>query len=249
MESHGILWFLGGHSHMNLKLNGRHFRDCTINGKPPAYEFEELVLGSKDTAFLLVDVYTDPDCGETPEQAPDIGARKWWKVITNISEELEAARSVDIPVIYVTNSSPQIGLKNASFGKAFKRGWNGNIDTAFGEIKYPPSLEPLPNEYKLKKHVYSGFFDSQLDTLLRNKGITTLVMVGFWADVCLLATSLDALYRNYDVIWIRGCTMAGGDPPIEGDWTNTERYIKLFETIIGYSVEKDEFVNTCKKII
>ena len=76
-------------------------------------------------------------------------------------------------------------------------------------LRYPPELEPEDGEYYLRKHVYSAFFDTRLDTLLRNLRIGTLILAGFYADVCMLATSLDAFYRNYRVIWIRDATAGG----------------------------------------
>ena len=238
---------------MELQLNARYFRDHSINNQPASYAYEKLSLDIEKTAFLLVDVYSVDDFGQTLEQAPGKQARMWWNVINNISEALKCVRRTPIPIIYMANSSPDIQINNSAFGKLTKRVWNSNSDKAFEQIKYPLQVQPLPNEYCLEKHLYSSFFDTKLDSMLRNKGITNIIGVGFWANVCLLATSLDAFYRNYNVIWIRDCTLAAEDTSEGENWNSTQEettcfFIKLFERIIGYSISKDEFVQSCSKI-
>jgi nicotinamidase-related amidase len=101
-------------------------------------------------------------------------------------------------------------------------------------LAFPAELEPHPDEYYVRKHVYSAFFDTRLDTLLRNLGTRNLVVAGFWADICMLATALDAFYRNYRVIWLRDGTL--GDQ----EWT-----IRWFENAIGYTVTTTDFAAAC----
>lgn len=237
---------------MDIKLNARYFKDNFLGGKPPAYAYEKLSIDIEKTAFLLIDVYSVEDYGPNIEQAPHNQAMMWWKTIGNISQTLDAVRSTSIPVIYMANTSPDIELNYSVFGRLFKRVWNNNLCSAFKQLKYPPGIQPLPEEYYLKKHVYSGFFDTRLDSLLRNKCIKNIIAVGFWANVCLLATSLDALYRNYNVIWIRDCTLAAEDTSEGGSWSLTQEeatsfFIKQFERIAGYTISKDEFIQSCSK--
>ena len=97
----------------------------------------------------------------------------------------------------------------------------------------------------MRKHVYSGFFDSRLDTLLRNLPIEAVVMAGMWADMCMLTTAYDAFHRNYEVIWIRDGTMSGLDPAPNGSMPATERVADTMEWAIGYTITAAEFAAAC----
>jgi nicotinamidase-related amidase len=113
-------------------------------------------------------------------------------------------------------------------------------------LKVPPRLAPREDDLYIRKHVYSGFFDSRLDTALRNLSIETLVCAGLWANVCMAATALDALYRNYRVIWLRDGTLAGEGPEEVATLANTARWIAWFEDVVGYTVTSGEFAAACE---
>jgi len=85
----------------------------------------------------------------------------------------------------------------------------------------------------------------RLDTALRNLGVGTLVCAGLWANVCMGATALDALYRNYRVIWLRDGTLAGEKPEGVATLANTARWVAWFEEIVGYTVTSAEFAAAC----
>ena len=229
--------------------------------------FETLTLSAAQTALLLVDVYYDNqkrgDWGDSAD--PFVCHFQWME--QNISVALGAARRAGLPVLYAMNSAPRIALQRSTFGAHFARAWSedGSLETInreFAEgcvdpreyhsgpetpLKIPPSLAPREGELYIRKHVYSAFFDSRLDTALRNLGVDTLVSAGLWANVCMAATALDALYRNYRVIWLRDGTLAGEKPEDVVTLANTARWIAWFEEIVGYTVTSGEFAAACEE--
>ena len=52
----------------------------------------------------------------------------------------------------------------------------------------------------------SGFFDTELDAVLRNLDVTTLLFAGPNLDRCVLATLADAACLGYDFVLIEGCS-------------------------------------------
>ena len=52
----------------------------------------------------------------------------------------------------------------------------------------------------------SGFWDTPLDSILRNLGRTTLFFGGVNADQCVMATLQDANFLGYDCILVKDCT-------------------------------------------
>ena len=132
---------------------------------------------------------------------------------------LPALRSHDVPVIWVNwgnrpdqlNLSPAllhvykpsgagIGLGDAlpgSGAKVLERGsWSAAI---VAELAVDPS------DIHVAKYRMSGFQDTELDSILRNLGVTTLLFAGVNADQCVLCTLQDANFRGYDCLLLEDC--------------------------------------------
>ena len=67
-------------------------------------------------------------------------------------------------------------------------------------------LEPKPEDICVDKYRMSGFWDTPLDSILRNLGRTTLFFGGVNADQCVMATLQDANFLGYDCILVKDCT-------------------------------------------
>src|SRR4051812_7165183 len=73
-------------------------------------------------------------------------------------------------------------------------------------VEIYPELMPAPGEHVIKKHRYSGFFGTDLDIILREWGIDTVIISGTTTENCCLATARDALFRNYRVVFLADAT-------------------------------------------
>ncbi|MGQ4645983.1 isochorismatase family protein [Lyngbya aestuarii] len=67
-------------------------------------------------------------------------------------------------------------------------------------------LEQHPEDIRVDKYRMSGFWDTPLDSILRNLGRTTLFFTGVNADQCVMATLQDANFLGYDCILVKDCT-------------------------------------------
>src|SRR6267378_3573530 len=74
------------------------------------------------------------------------------------------------------------------------------------ELQLDETVFLLADVYVIKKQLYSGFFETHLDSLLRSLNARNLVTVGFDSRICLGTTVVDAMYRNYRVIALRDST-------------------------------------------
>ena len=63
-----------------------------------------------------------------------------------------------------------------------------------------------PDDICIDKYAMSGFYDTVLDSVLRNLHITTLLFAGVNADQCVMGTLQDGCYRGYDCILLEDCT-------------------------------------------
>jgi hypothetical protein len=67
-------------------------------------------------------------------------------------------------------------------------------------------LPPAPGEHVIKKHRYSAFLATDLDLILREWGITTVIISGTTTENCCHATARDAMFNNYKVVFLSDAT-------------------------------------------
>ena len=67
-------------------------------------------------------------------------------------------------------------------------------------------FKPLPEEVVVKKHRYSAFLDTDLDLILRSKGIRTLIMTGVATNVCVEMTARIGFLKDYYIVLLKDCT-------------------------------------------
>lgn len=69
-----------------------------------------------------------------------------------------------------------------------------------------PELAPEPGDIIVVKPRWTGFYKTDLDAILKEHGITTLVFVGGTTSNCLEATLRDAFFRDYRCLLLADCT-------------------------------------------
>jgi nicotinamidase-related amidase len=71
-----------------------------------------------------------------------------------------------------------------------------------------PEVAPLLGEVLIDKPGKGAFYATQLDLVLRTKGITHLVLTGITTDVCVRTTMREANDRGYECLVLSDCTGA-----------------------------------------
>jgi ureidoacrylate peracid hydrolase len=101
-------------------------------------------------------------------------------------------------------------------------------------------LTPHATDLVVAKHRYSGFFETDLDTLLRERCITSLVFTGCTTSVCVESTLRDAFYRDYRCLLLSDCCAEaiGSDAPR----SNHEATLAVIEALFGWTGESTHFL-------
>lgn len=71
-------------------------------------------------------------------------------------------------------------------------------------------LKPEPEDLVIHKPRYSGFSSTNLDALLREREVRTLVFTGVASNVCVESTLRDAFFLEYFPLWVADCSLASG---------------------------------------
>lgn len=101
-------------------------------------------------------------------------------------------------------------------------------------------LEQLPQDIRVDKYRMSGFWDTPLDSILRNLGRTTLFFAGVNADQCVMATLQDANFLGYDCVLVKDCT---GTTSPEYCWQATLYNVKQ---CFGFVTDSNAILNALK---
>ena len=145
------------------------------------------------------------------------------RVIANTRGVLDTARAAGMPVIYFQNGwdpdyveaggpgSPNFHKSNALKTMRARPELQGKFLAKGGwDYELVDELAPQPGDIVLPKSRYSGFFNSQLDSVLRARGIRNLVFVGIATNVCVESTLRDGFFLEYFGVVLEDATHQAG---------------------------------------
>lgn len=75
----------------------------------------------------------------------------------------------------------------------------------------PVELAPIDGDITLIKPRFSAFFQTDLDGLLKERGINTVLLAGTTTPNCIRTTCYDALSLDYNVVVLEDCTSSRND--------------------------------------
>ena len=101
-------------------------------------------------------------------------------------------------------------------------------------------LRPQAEDVVVYKHRFSGFYQTEVDDILRRLGIKNLIFTGCTTSVCVESTIRDATFRDYRCVLLADCT----GEPIGGELarSNHEASLLTIQTLFGWVAGSEGFV-------
>jgi nicotinamidase-related amidase len=153
-----------------------------------------------NTALLVIDV----------QNGVVAGSHNRDEMIDNINTLIDKARAEAVPVLWVQHRSD-------------------NLPPGSEQWQYVPELHRRDSEPLVHKAYGDSFEDTNLETLLAERGVGRLVVTGAQTDACIRSTLHGAFARGYDVTLVGDAhttedLTAYGAPPPDKVITHTNLY-------------------------
>jgi nicotinamidase/pyrazinamidase len=113
------------------------------------------------------------------------------RIVPVIKQEIARSRAAAEPVVYLTDNHLPGDAEFRMFPPHALAGTKG--------AQIVPELAPATGDVVIPKRRYSGFFGTDLDITLRERGVDTLRLVGDCTNICVLYTAADARNLGYAV--------------------------------------------------
>jgi ureidoacrylate peracid hydrolase len=218
-------------------------RMVTLPARP-----EPLRLAADQTAVVVIDMqnaYASPG-GYVDLAGFDIAGAAG--TIDKIRTVLNTARAAGVQVIYLQNGwdpdyveaggpgSPNYHKSNALKTMRARPELKGRLLARGGwDYALVDGLAPQPGDITLHKTRYSAFFNSQLDQILRARGIRNIVFVGIATNVCVESTLRDGFHLEYFGVMLEDATHhLGPDFTRQATVYNVEKFFGWVSTVADF---------------
>lgn len=237
-------------------MNNSFGRDLRLDAKP-----EPVILNTARTALIVVDMQNDFGSKGGMFDRAGINISGIQKAVGPTAKSISAARRVDMPIIYLKmgyqpdlsdlgspDSVNRTRHLRLGVGKAVKApdGRDSRIlirDTWNTDIV--PELKPEPHDTVIYKTRFSGFYNTDLDAILKKRGIRHLLFTGCTTSICVDSTVRDAMFRDYLPVLLSDCM----SEPIGDGFERTNHAASLLSTevLLGWVSDSTKLAQSIGK--
>jgi nicotinamidase-related amidase len=150
------------------------------------------------TAMIVIDMQNDFVLEGAPYEST--AGRE---MTENLNRLIAACREHDVPVIFTAHAHRSDGSDLGAVKHIHPLTAEGKALRAETEgVELYEKLDVRDSDYIMPKRRYSAFYATDLEMLLRNLGVDTVIISGVATNVCCESTTRDAYFRDFKVIFL-----------------------------------------------
>src|SRR6266852_4320741 len=215
-----------------------------------------ITIDPERTALLVVDMQNDFGAKGGNFDRAGIDISQIQKVVAPTARVIAAARKAGMKVIYL-----KMGFRPdlSDAGPPDSPNWIKHQVMHVGELVRAPDgtesrilirdtwnteivseLKPQPEDIVIWKARFSGFYQTELDDILKRLNAKVLVFTGCTTSVCVESTIRDATFRDYSPVLLEDCTAEpiGHNLPT----SNHDASLLLIQCLFGWVSRSDQFI-------
>lgn len=126
-------------------------------------------------------------------------------ILKNLLFVLQTCRKRNLPIIFT-----QHGHRDPSKdGRELSRWWGELILEGTKDWEFLPEIKVESKDIIIPKKHYSAFFETNMDQILKTRGIRDLIISGVMTNLCCETTARDGFMRDYRVFFLIDVTATG----------------------------------------
>lgn len=172
---------------------------------------ESITLDVNRTALIVVDMQNAfAKKGGMLDVLGNIDEARTDAVITGVKTLIDVFRENEMKIVYLRMTydpeaikgggpeSPNYWKQGALVAMRQHPEWKGKfLTTGSWDWEIIDEIKPLPDEIIVNKSRFSGFVNTELDNILRERNIKFMVFCGIATNVCVESTLRDAFFHEY----------------------------------------------------
>jgi nicotinamidase-related amidase len=173
----------------------------TMGAAPVAYGKDVFTLDPARAALLVIDMQNAFVAEAATFETPKARA-----MLPEVGRLLSFAREHAMPIVWTRSDHrpPYAGIlaNKCPVVREDRVCWPGDESFDF----YPDMPQPEDGEFQVVKHKYDAFHETDLDAILRNQSVETVIIIGTATNICCDSTARSAFMRDYQVAFLSDAT-------------------------------------------
>jgi len=127
------------------------------------------------------------------------------RILKNLLRVIQSCRQKGIPIIFTQHGHTDPPADGGVLGQW----WGEVILHGTKDWQFLPEIKIESRDIVLPKKRYSAFYETDLEQILRSKGVRDLIVSGVMTNLCCETTARDAFMRDYRVFFLIDGTATG----------------------------------------